>query len=314
MSTKIRKPPENNTYDAVIIGNIAKERNVDYLGNVENREGGAIVYAAAACSSNWSKVAVATKLAKEDYEMLRPLHSKFSQVFYKFNGQTASIENETLNEEVKTICKQQGAPFQISDIPEVKSYYYIFVGEFYGEIPLDLIEYYAHFGKIAVDASVFVKRINPITKEAEYHDYRNKKQLASYCDVLKASMREAKILTGTDKPEEAARIIQSWGASEILLTNGTELYLLDENGEFWESYIYETASIGRLYRGTTVFVTYVTQRLTSDPDTALYCAGAIAMCKVKRPGPIRCLRKDINHNLKYFYYYLPVRYPSTDEK
>lgn len=314
---KDKSLPPLDKFDGVIVGNIAKETNYDYLNNFEEREGGAIVYAATACASGGFKIAVSTKLAKKDEGMLRPLYSKHVDVYTKYNGITAEIENRFIDktrEDVLTICKKKGAPFLPIDIPEINTYYYIFVGDFWGDVPIETIKYFSELAYIAVDASCFVKRVNSKTRVVEYCDYPNKKLLASYCDVFKASLKEAKILTGLSDPVACAKMIKSWGAKEVLITERNTFHLIDENGEYWKNHVYEIETIGRLYRGTTAFVTYVLQRLTSDPDTSLYCAGAVTMCKLVRQGPVRCSRAELNNQLKFFYYYQNVRYPEMKKE
>ena len=302
--TKTQQLFQEDIFDAVIIGNIAKEINIDEFGDTGSREGGAIVYAASSCSSNNAKIAVTTKLAKEDFSLIEPLHAKHADIYYKFNGNTAIIQNKLSNKiHVETTCINQGSPFQICDIPDVKSYYYLFVNDFYGEISLDLINYYSHYGKIALDASCFVRRINPSTKLITNADYHHKKYLASLCDIFKLTMDQAKILTGESDTQHACEIIKSWGANEVLITENKILHLLDENNVFHSIHIPEFCGNEYLYTDATAFAIYVTQRITSNPETSLLCAAAVTMCKLQRPGPAKCKRAEINLNLDTYFYH-----------
>ena len=304
MENKYIAPIEK--YDAILVGNIAKEIIIDYLGNVTEREGGALVYAASACISNGAIIAISTKLAKEDLYLLDPLKARFVDLYEKFNGQTAIIEQRLQSFTHKsyiTKCIRQGAPFHDYDIAEEDTYYYLFLNDFYGEMSLDLLAYFSHKAKIALDASCYVRQINKDTKEVEISDYRHKKYLASLCDVFKATLEEAKVLTGVDDPKQMCQIIKSWGANEVLITGDKLLYLIDSDGNFYTCPICEFSNVGQLYCDTTAFAVYVTQRITSDPDTALYSAAALAMIKLQRTGPIKCTRPEINLNLDTFYYH-----------
>ncbi len=304
--SKDRSGYQIEKFDAVIIGNIARETVVDYLGNSIQREGGAIVYATSACISNGAKITVSTKLSKDDSDLLKPLHSRLVDVYFKYNGNTAVIKKDIPSFEsksAKTICLNQGSPFQICDIPDVDSYYYMFLNDFCGEISLDLIAYFSQYAKIALDVSCFVRRINPDTKQIEIFDYRHKKNLASLCDIFKATFKEAKFLTGANTAKEACKTIKSWGANEVLIVDDKILYLVDTNGKFYICPICELGHSYQLYSDTTAFAVYVTQRLTSDPDTSLYSAAAVSMINLQRPGPVKCTRAEINLNLDTYYYH-----------
>lgn len=309
MAKKIRRAPVCTKYDAVVIGNISYEKNIDHLQNIEQREGGSIVYSTLAGISNNFKLAVVTKLAEKNKDLLNPLNADHVDLFIKYCKNTTLTQNELCgdnNEKVITQCFCRSTPIYPDDIPNVESYFYVFVGDFLGDIPFETIKHCAKYGYIALDASCFLKKVNPETKEVYQEYYDDIELIASYCDIFKLTREQAELITGEDDPLEAAKIIRSWGTREILITDGTLLHLYDENEKYWEVAIKEFATHGRLYRGTTAFMAYVGHRITSDPQMSLFCAGATAMFKLSRPGPARCNRAEMNMYLESFYYTVEI--------
>ena len=56
-----------------------------------------------------------------------------------------------------------------------------------------------------------------------FHDWAEKKQYLPVIDYLKTDAAEAEILTGLTDRAEAAKLLHSWGAKEVLITHNTEV-------------------------------------------------------------------------------------------
>ena len=60
-----------------------------------------------------------------------------------------------------------------------------------------------------------------------FHDWAEKKQYLPVIDYLKTDAAEAEILTGLTDRAEAAKLLYSWGAKEVLITHNTEVLAYD---------------------------------------------------------------------------------------
>lgn len=313
--TVIRKKvtiPIDDTLDAILFGKITNESFRDYLGNREDRfGGGAIVYAENACAIMKSNIAVVTKLSKDNEEMLTAFHGKHTKLYTIEDSLTqvssVQISNVTpFKDEAFYSYPIQNSPFNIKDLPSDKTYNYIFVDGAQGDYDVDLIKKCASMGNVALDASAFIRKVNPKTRLLEDRDYDLIKELLPYCNVIKLTYDQCYYLTGNVRTKDACEVIKQWGANEVLVTKNNILCLLDKNFNYREEPIAEKLNLNRIHLDTTTFVTYVIQRITSDPITSLYIACALGTMKLKRPGPLLCRKVDIDHVLKFFYYFKPV--------
>ena len=107
-----------------------------------------------------------------------------------------------------------------------------------------------------------------------YHDWAEKKEMLPYVRFLKTDAAEAEILTGLTDRAEAAKVLYSWGAKEILITHNTEVLVYDGH-EIYTCPIKARNLSGRTGRGDTTFAGYINERLTSDIPTALRFATAL---------------------------------------
>ncbi len=122
-----------------------------------------------------------------------------------------------------------------------------------------------------------------------------------FVTFLKTDAAEAEILTGTADRAEAAKILHSWGAKEILITHNTEVLAYDGK-EIHTCPIRARNLSGRTGRGDTTFGAYLNERLRSDVPTALRTATATVSLKMETPGAFRGTRDDVAAYLRAFYH------------
>ena len=111
---------------------------------------------------------------------------------------------------------------------------------------------------------------------------------------------EAEILTGLTDRAEAAKVLYSWGAKEILITHNTEVLVYD-GSEIYTCPIKARSLGGRTGRGDTTFACYINERLTKDIPTALQTATALVSLKMETPGPYMGTRADVDAYIKELY-------------
>ena len=99
---------------------------------------------------------------------------------------------------------------------------------------------------------------------------------------------------------EAAKMLYSWGAKEVLITHNTEVLVYDGQ-EIYTCPIKARNLSGRTGRGDTTFACYINERLSKDIPTALKTATALVSLKMETPGPYMGTRADLEAYEKEFF-------------
>lgn len=133
-----------------------------------------------------------------------------------------------------------------------------------------------------------------------FHDWAEKKQYLPVIDYLKTDAAEAEILTGLTDRAEAAKLLHSWGAKEVLITHNTEVLAYDGVTTYTCPIKARNLS-GRTGRGDTTFAGYINERLTADIPTVLRSATALVPLKMETPVPFTGTWADAEACLKEFY-------------
>ncbi len=290
-------------YDSIIIGHITKDFNTDHLGHTIEQHGGAVLYSSASAYALGHKVAAVTKLPESEAARLNSLRLAKEDIFVVACPSPSNMVNVYLTadkERRNSVCSSVGTPFEIGDLPEAESEIYHFAGLVYGDFSGELLKAAAKRGKVAVDVQGFLRHVNPENGSMFFEDWADKKELLPYITFLKTDAAEAEILTGTKDRREAARIMHSWGAKEIVITHNTEVLAFD--GEKFSTCPIKARSLsGRTGRGDTTFAAYICERLHSDMPSALLTATATVSLKMETPGPFGGNRKDVEKYIEEFY-------------
>ena len=293
------------TYSSLIIGHVCRDRNTDYLGTVESRAGGAALYSSAAAWGLGHRVAVLTKVGENDLDLLSQLRGPEKDIFNLPTPTTTRMENVYFTadrERRKSVCAERGAPFTPEDIPEgIDAAIYQLAGLVYGDYADGLIPFLSEKGKVAVDVQGYLRHVDEENGGTMYfEDWADKARLLPYIDFLKTDAAEAEILTGTADREKAARLLNAWGAKEVLITHNTEVLVFAE-GRVCTCPIKARNLTGRTGRGDTTFASYINERLTRSPEEALRTATAAVSLKMETPGPFAGTRADVEAYEKAFF-------------
>lgn len=292
------------TYDSVIIGHVSLDYNIDCKDNLVVQLGGAVVYSSAAAHALGRKVAAVTKLAQEDFGRLDIFTLPKEDIYCIPSKKSTSIQNKYFTEDKEKrscVCRSQGDPFTINDIPEVKASVYHLGGLIYGDFSDDLIPLLGERGKVAVDVQGFLRHASSKDGgEMYFCDWQSKKSMLPYIDFLKTDAAEAEILTGLTDRREAAKVLFDMGAKEIMITHNTEVLIYDGK-EFYACPIKSRNLSGRTGRGDTTFAAYLNERIYTDIPTALLWATATVSYKMEKTGPFDKTREDVKAYIDEFY-------------
>jgi len=271
-------------YDIAMIGHFAKDRIIA-LGKERTSAGGAVYYGSIPVSNIGFKVAVITRVADSDIEMIKPMEEYGVDVFPIASDVTSGIENryidETLERRECTPLAFAGA-YDYEDFPEIESKIWHIGSLIKGEVDFDLLEKISALGRLSADAQGFVRAMK--NGKLEYEDWKEKIDALPLIEFLKCDAAEAEILTGLSDIKEAATKLKSWGAKEIVLTHPGGLMIHYED-KFFNTKFNPSVVRGRTGRGDTCISSYVAWRLEHDPEESCRFAAALCSLKMENEGP-----------------------------
>lgn len=289
-------------YDTLVIGPLSFDRNVDHLDRELNEIGGAVEKSGWAAARSGAKTAIFTKAREGDCDVEGVFAGSGADVFWKGSSETTSILNKYYTEDKETRdCRALGQcdPFAFEELPDIDTKLYHFAGLMYGDFDGALFRKARAKGKVAVDVQCLLRHVEP-DKSMKFYDWADKKVYLPDIDFLKTDAAEAKILTGLDDREAAARQLYLWGAKEIMITHNTEVLIFDGQ-QIYTCPIKARNLSGRTGRGDTTFAGYITERLHAGIEQSLLFATALVSLKMETPGPFKGTRDDVLAYIKEFY-------------
>ena len=293
----MRKP----AYDTMIVGPVSLDIMID-CHDVETRlTGGAVIQSGYAASNVGARTAIFTK-ASPDVDVYAAFADTPADIYWRPSQNTTSIRNKYFTEDKERrtcnlISRCDGISFE--DLPEVETSIYHFAGLVVGDFEDEIFVKASQHGKVAVDVQCLLRK-GEEDGSMTFHDWANKKQYLPYIDFLKTDAAEAEILTGLTDRKEAAKLLHSWGAKEVVITHNTEVLAYDGEN-FYTCPIKARSFIGRTGRGDTTFAGYLVERLHKPVPEALLFATALVSLKMETPGPFRGSREDVEAYIQEFY-------------
>lgn len=161
------------------------------------------------------------------------------------------------------------------------------------DFPIEVFPYLAERGRVSIDAQGYLREVRGENVFAV--DWPEKKEALKYVDILKANEREMEVLTGSQDPHEAARILADMGVKEVVLTLGDHGSLIYADGTFHEIPAYPPKDVvDATGCGDTYMAGYLYKR---SQGASIYDSGcfAAAMCTIKlaSSGPFSGTPDDI---------------------
>ncbi len=300
--SKKEKKKMDEKYDVLVIGPVSLDVNIDYLGNERREVGGAVVASGFAAARSGARTALFTKLNPADADVEARFAGSGAKLFWKESSHTCSIKNQYFTaDKERRACTSMGVcdPFRFDELPVIDTAIYHFAGLVFGDFDGALFEEASRHGKVAVDVQCLLRHVED-DKTMAFRDWPEKTKYFPYIDYLKTDAAEAQILTGTDDREEAARILHSWGAKEVVISHNTEVICYDGE-QLFRCPIKARNLSGRTGRGDTIFAGYITERAHAGMQEALLYATALVSLKMETPGPFTGTREDVLAYIEEFY-------------
>ena len=271
-------------FDIVMIGNFAKDKLI-VDGVEEIASGGGVYYGSVVAKRLGARVAVVTRLHPDDFPRLEELRSEDVKVFATRAGGTSGIANYYSSSNMETRITKPigfGGKYILTEIPDLKTRVIMLSPLFAGEADLPLLQALSKRAPVAMDIQGFVRV--PVEDDLIFQPWKEMNEGLKYITYLKIDKAEAEFLTGLSDLHEAVIKLHSLGLKEIVLTQTSGVTVYAE-GKFHTAPFTPRSLAGRTGRGDTCFATYITKRLSEDPETACRWAAVVTTRKQEVPGP-----------------------------
>jgi sugar/nucleoside kinase (ribokinase family) len=273
------------TYDVVCIGNYTKDTIISPAG-VRYVDGGAVNYSAHAAVCLGLKVAVVTRLAKEDDRVVEKFKQSGIDCFVTYTPQSTcmKLEYPTMDPDVRNLSVDGTAgSITVSEVEGLQAKSAIIGSSLRGEVGLDILRALKEKDMLlAADMQGFVRVLRG--QSLVYEPWEEMQVTLAYLDILKSDAVEAEFLTDETDIYKAAQSYARMGPREIVLTHRDGVLVYAE-GQFHEAGFYPQKLNGRSGRGDTCIGAYVAARLSKPPAEACIWAAAVTSLKMENLGP-----------------------------
>ena len=281
------------TFDIAFIGHYTKDTIV-YPAVTRVVDGGAFNYGANVAARMGLRVAVVTRLAREDWHVVESLETIGVTAFATATTHSTCLRliYPTDNLDQRTIeLTSSAGPFTVNEIAGLEARAYAVGASVRGEVPTEVVQALAAKGGIlAVDVQGFLRIVRNGTLVSD--GWPGKENILRHVTVLKTDAVEAELITGESDRHAAAKKLATFGPKEVLLTHGGGV-LVYHDGVFHEAPWAPEAVRGRSGRGDTCTSSYLSRRLTAPPEDAVVWTAAVTSLKLEAEGPFRRDLKDV---------------------
>jgi sugar/nucleoside kinase (ribokinase family) len=223
-----------NSYDIVFVGHIVKGKISPFEEVSRSGTGGASFFGAAAALCCTEKIAVITRMSRDDEHFVEPFRKMSIDVYVQYSNVTTSMKAVYPNpnvDERQLFLKENAGYFRLDEMPSLEPCLIHLSGLSNQEFTVEFMKGLKEKGfRLSIDMQGFLWDIDSQTRAFYAKELKEKEEILHLVEVVKLDKNEAKTLTGTDDLRRAAAIIDGWGCSESLITS-SEGVLAYKNGE-----------------------------------------------------------------------------------
>ncbi len=274
--------------DITFIGHLCIDEVHPYQGTIRVAPGSAVLCGALAAARIGCRTAVIARLHPEDEALLQPLREAGVACVLVPAPETSRMEVVHPSADVderEMRLKQNAGFFTPEEIPAISGRFVHLAGISDREFTLPFMEALKGRGiSLSADLQNIVRQVDPQTRIVSFRDAPDKRRVVALLDRVKLDVVEAKLLTGEDDLEAAARQVASWGCPEVVITRADGVLAYVRGEVLFERFTNRNVS-GRTGRGDTTFAGYMAWRLEHPAAEALAFAAALVSIKMETPGP-----------------------------
>lgn len=244
--------------------------------------------------NDWKNYKLVTSLAPSEYSSVDKLTGKGLNVEIIPSKKTVYFENSYgINQNNRTQrVLAKADPFTVEKIQHIEAKIFHLGSLLSDDFSLDVIKYLSKKGILSVDAQGYLREVRG---ENVYPiDWCEKKEALKYVHILKVNEHEAKVLTGLDDYQAAARQLAEWGVKEVLLTLGSEGSIIYAENSFYYIPAYPPKEVvDATGCGDTYMLGYLYMRNKGVSYEEAGCfAAALSTVKLEKSGPFSGTEED----------------------
>lgn len=283
--------------DICCIGHITKDKIVT-PHRVVYMAGGTSFYFAYAINQlpNDVSFSLVTSMDPTETEPAEKMRQAGIDVTLNASRNTVFFENiygENQNERKQRVLAKAD-PFTIEQLEHVDAKVYHLGSLLSDDFSNEVVEYLAKKGKVSIDVQGYLREVRD---EKVYPiDWKDKLKVLKNTYYLKVNEIEMETITGLKDAHEAAKLLHSWGVTEVIITLGSEGSLIYVDDTFYEIPAYAPHKVvDATGCGDTYSAGYLYQRtLGATPTEAGKFAAAMCTIKLEHNGPFNRSIDDIH--------------------
>ena len=283
--------------DICCIGHITKNKIVT-PHRVVYMAGGTSFYFAYAINQlpNDVSFSLVTSMDPTETEPAEKMRQAGIDVTLNASRNTVFFENiygENQNERKQRVLAKAD-PFTIEQLEHVDAKVYHLGSLLSDDFSNEVVEYLAKKGKVSIDVQGYLREVRD---EKVYPiDWKDKLKVLKNTYYLKVNEIEMETITGLKDAHEAAKLLHSWGVTEVIITLGSEGSLIYVDDTFYEIPAYAPHEVvDATGCGDTYSAGYLYQRtLGATPTEAGKFAAAMCTIKLEHNGPFNRSIDDIH--------------------
>lgn len=283
--------------DICCIGHITKDKIVT-PHRVVYMAGGTSFYFAYAINQlpNDVSFSLVTSMDPTETEPAEKMRQAGIDVTLNASRNTVFFENiygENQNERKQRVLAKAD-PFTIEQLEHVDAKVYHLGSLLSDDFSNEVVEYLAKKGKVSIDVQGYLREVRD---EKVYPiDWKDKLKVLKNTYYLKVNEIEMETITGLKDAHEAAKLLHSWGVTEVIITLGSEGSLIYVDDTFYEIPAYAPREVvDATGCGDTYSAGYLYQRtLGATPTEAGKFAAAMCTIKLEHNGPFNRSIDDIH--------------------
>lgn len=283
--------------DICCIGHITKDKIVT-PHRVVYMAGGTSFYFAYAINQlpNDVSFSLVTSMDPTETEPAEKMRQAGIDVTLNASRNTVFFENiygENQNERKQRVLAKAD-PFTIQQLEHVDAKVYHLGSLLSDDFSNEVVEYLAKKGKVSIDVQGYLREVRD---EKVYPiDWKDKLKVLQNTYYLKVNEIEMETITGLKDAHEAAKLLHSWGVTEVIITLGSEGSLIYVDDTFYEIPAYAPHEVvDATGCGDTYSAGYLYQRtLGATPTEAGKFAAAMCTIKLEHNGPFNRSIDDIH--------------------
>lgn len=283
--------------DICCIGHITKDKIVT-PHRVVYMAGGTSFYFAYAINQlpNDVSFSLVTSMDPTETEPAEKMRQAGIDVTLNASRNTVFFENiygENQNERKQRVLAKAD-PFTIEQLEHVDAKVYHLGSLLSDDFSNEVVEYLAKKGKVSIDVQGYLREVRD---EKVYPiDWKDKLKVLKNTYYLKVNEIEMETITGLKDAYEAAKLLHSWGVTEVIITLGSEGSLIYVDDTFYEIPAYAPHEVvDATGCGDTYSAGYLYQRtLGATPTEAGKFAAAMCTIKLEHNGPFNRSIDDIH--------------------